>query len=327
MHNLFLGTAKHVFKLWIEKNLLSKKDLKFLEDRINSYDVGTGIGRLPHRIASNYGGYMASQWKNWILIYSIFCLKDLLPETHLRCWQTFFLACQYLCTPVLSKTNIIKADMLFVKFGERFEKLYGKKAVTPNMHLRCHLKECVIYCRPVHAFWCFSFERFNGILGTMQVNGRSVEIQLMRKLKAGRFVWDLKFPNEFQEHFLPFFAQNGSHDLSENLVVENATKLFNSAYCLSLGDFQWSGLTLVSLPNSFKHFALDPDELRVLFDCYKTLYPREEIELSSSVARKFSNVLLGTEKFGSKLDCRNLRSARIMASWSVDDGFIDTSGS
>ena len=68
MHNLFLGTAKHVFKLWIEKNLLSKKDLKVLEDRISSFYVGTGIGRLPHRIASNYGGYMASQWKNWILI-------------------------------------------------------------------------------------------------------------------------------------------------------------------------------------------------------------------------------------------------------------------
>ena len=120
-------------------------------------------------------------------------------------------------------------------------------------------------------------------------------------------------------------AQNESHDLSENLVVENATKLFNSAYCLNLGDFQWSDLTLVSLPNSFKHFALDPDELRVLFDCYKTLYPGEEIELSSSVARKFSNVLLGTEKFGSKLDSRNLRSARIIAFWSADDGSIDTS--
>ena len=272
---------------------------------------------MPHRTASNYGGYTASQWKNWTLIYSMFCLKDLLPETHLRCWQTFVLACQYLCTPVLSKTNIIKADLLFVKFGERFEKLYGKKAVTPNMHLHFHLKECVIDFGPVHAFWCFSFERFNGILGTMQVNGRSVEIQLMRKLMSGRFVWDVKFPNEFQEHFLPEME-------FENLVVKNATKLFNSAYCLSLGDFQWSDLTLVSLPNSCKHFALDPGELRVLFDCYKTLCPREEIELFSSVARKFSNVLFGTEKFGSKLDCRNLRSARIMASRSADDGSIDT---
>ena len=34
--------------------------------------------------------------------------------------------------------------------------------------------------------------------------------------------------------------------------------------------------------------------------------------------------MLATEKFGSKMDCCNLRSARIMASWSVDDGSIDT---
>ena len=141
-----------------------------------------------HRIALNYGGYTTSQWKNWTLIFSLFCLKDLLPETHLRWWQTFVLARQYLCTPVLSKTDIIKADLLFVKFGERFEKLYGEKVVTPNMHLRCHLKERVIDCGPVHAFWCFSFERFHGILGTMQVNGRSVETELMRKLMAKRFV-------------------------------------------------------------------------------------------------------------------------------------------
>ena len=124
-----------------------------LEDKINSLDVGTGIGRLLHRIASNhYGGYTASQWKNWTLIYSMFCLKSFLPDSHLRCCQTFVLACQYLCSPVISKTDIIKADLLFVKFGESFERLYGKKYVTPNMHLHCHLKECVNDCGPVHAF-------------------------------------------------------------------------------------------------------------------------------------------------------------------------------
>lgn len=324
MHNLFLGTAKHVFKLWIKKNFLTKKELKNLEDKISSFDVGTGIGRLPHRIASNYGGYTASQWKNWTLIYSMFCLKGILPENHVRCWQTFVLACQYLCSPVISKTDIIRADLLFVKFGESFERLYGKKAVTPNMHLHCHLKECVIDCGPVHAFWCFSFERFNGILGAMQVNGRSVEVQLMRKLLAGRFVWDVKFPSEFQDNFMPFFAQE-RNDLSDNFIVRNATQLFNSACCLNLGDFQWSDLSLVGLPNRFKHFVLDSEELRVLLDCYKTMYPREEIELTSNVARKYSNIMLGTEKFGSKMDCRNLRSARVMASWTTDNGSIDIS--
>ena len=94
MHNLFLGTAKHVFKLWVKNNLLTKKDLKALREHIHLFNVEKGVGRLPHRIAYNYCGYIASQWKNWTLIYSMFFLKDLLPESHLRCWQTFVLACQ-----------------------------------------------------------------------------------------------------------------------------------------------------------------------------------------------------------------------------------------
>ena len=105
------------------------------------------------------------------------------------------------------RPDIIKADLLFVKFGESFEqRLYDKKYVTPNMHLHCHLKECVIDCGPVHAFRCFSFERFNGILGAMQVNGRSVEVQLMRKLLAGRFVWDVKFPSEISRKSYAIFC-------------------------------------------------------------------------------------------------------------------------
>ena len=102
--------------------------------------------------------------------------------------------------------------------------------------------------------------------------------------------------------------------------------MFNSARCLNLGDFQWSDLTLVGLPNRFTHFVLDSDELRVLLDCYKTMYPREKIELTSSVARKYSSIMLGAEnEFESKMDCPNLRSAQEMASWTADDGCINIS--
>ena len=44
MHNLFLGTAEHVSKLWVKNNLLIKKDLKTLEEHIHLFDVGTGVG-------------------------------------------------------------------------------------------------------------------------------------------------------------------------------------------------------------------------------------------------------------------------------------------
>ena len=101
------------------------------------------------------------------------------------------------------------------------------------------------------------------------------------KLESLKNVWEKAAPA-----FHEWFRKTRSQQFKDSLIMSARPSL---------------GITLVSLPNSFKHFALDPDELRVLFDCYKTLYPREEIELSSSVARKFSNVLLGTEKFGSKL--------------------------
>ena len=83
MHNLFLGTAKSMFKLWIEQNLLSKQDIQTMESRIKEFDVGTGLGRLPHKMSANYGCYTASQWKNWTLVYSLFVLNGLLPEEHM----------------------------------------------------------------------------------------------------------------------------------------------------------------------------------------------------------------------------------------------------
>jgi hypothetical protein len=34
MHNLFLGTAKYVFKLWVSDGHLSKQQLKQIEERL-----------------------------------------------------------------------------------------------------------------------------------------------------------------------------------------------------------------------------------------------------------------------------------------------------
>jgi hypothetical protein len=67
MHNLFLGTAKYIFKHWVAEGILSKKDLETLERRIDGLEVPVDIGRLPKVISSNYGSYTAEQWKNGCL--------------------------------------------------------------------------------------------------------------------------------------------------------------------------------------------------------------------------------------------------------------------
>ena len=55
MHNLFLGTAKYVFKLWDKRGIITRKGMKSVEEKIEKMDVPTDVGRLPKKISSNYG--------------------------------------------------------------------------------------------------------------------------------------------------------------------------------------------------------------------------------------------------------------------------------
>ena len=51
MHNLFLGTAKYVFKLWAE-NVFSKAQLKELSKKIDELNTATFIGRIPRKMGT-----------------------------------------------------------------------------------------------------------------------------------------------------------------------------------------------------------------------------------------------------------------------------------
>lgn len=64
MRNLFLGTAKTVFKSWVERDILSKKKLEQVESRLEEVNSFTDIGRIPTHISGNYGVFSAAEWKN-----------------------------------------------------------------------------------------------------------------------------------------------------------------------------------------------------------------------------------------------------------------------
>ena len=89
MHNLFLGTAKRVFSKWIEEDIITKAGLEKLQERIEEISSLSDIGRLPGNIKSNYGGYTATQWKNFVFLFSMYALKGVLPDQHLHYWQSF----------------------------------------------------------------------------------------------------------------------------------------------------------------------------------------------------------------------------------------------
>jgi hypothetical protein len=54
-----------------------------------------------------------------------------------------------------------------VKVIKIIEQNYSRDIITPNFHLLLHLCKCAKNFDPLYAFWYFSFERINGMLGNV----------------------------------------------------------------------------------------------------------------------------------------------------------------
>ena len=205
MHNLFLGTAKHVMKhVWLtgEDPLINKNDLKKIQSKVDTVKAPSTIGTMPMKIENSYGGFTADQWKTWTLLFSIFALWDVLPSAHLEVWRDFVMACNLFCTTLTTETRAKMAHTNIARFCRGFEHIYGKQSVTPNMHMHTHILECILDYVPVYSFWLFSFERYNGILGDYKTNQRAIEMQLMQKFLDGQYGSAICLPTDMQEMFL-----------------------------------------------------------------------------------------------------------------------------
>ena len=72
MHNLFSGTGKHAFEVWVDNGLITEKHLARSKDIIQKFN---DAGRIPSS-GSGYGGFTAINW----MIFSPILLKGVLQD-------------------------------------------------------------------------------------------------------------------------------------------------------------------------------------------------------------------------------------------------------
>ena len=240
MHNLFLGIAKKFTEiLKFDKEFNDK--LGDVQNKVNAFITPKGLGRLPSKISSGFAGFTAEQWKNWILFFSSYSLKGMIPGEHYQCWQLFSKACFYMCRREIRANELELADSLLEEFCRYYVSLFGKDHCTINLHLSCHLSECVRDYGPVYSFWLFAYERLNGILGSYHTNNRSISIQLTRRFLDSKIYSPSKWPSEFVSEFLPLIEhcqyQQGSLsqtslEMSMNSNEDNITPLHPIHECV-----------------------------------------------------------------------------------------------
>ena len=202
MHKLLLGTAKRVLTIWKKReNILNDSNFTCIQACVDRFVVPSDLGRIPTKISTGFNGFTADQWKHWIIIYSLICMKKYLPDSEFKCWQLYVSAVFIICSSAISASMIETADHCVLQFCELYESLYGEEKCTPNLHLHCHIKQSLINYGPAPSFWLFSFERLNGMLGKFHTNSHSIEVQLMRKFIVSQ-----------QIHHYPFKHSSGIDD-------------------------------------------------------------------------------------------------------------------
>ena len=153
-------------------------------------------------MASGFSSFTADQWKHWTVLYSLACLKSILPICDFKCWLNLVKAAISFVQEVLAFLE--QKKLIFLKtFCMEAESLYSAKYLTPNIHFHLHLLECIEDFGPVYSFWLFTFERLNGLLGGYPTNNRSIEVQLMRKFCMLDISVDPSLPKEFSTLLKP----------------------------------------------------------------------------------------------------------------------------
>ena len=239
MHNLYLGTAKYIFNIWLDRGILSSQSIKHINNCLTSFRT-SNILNLP---SIDNSKYTAEQWMLWVNFYSLICLWNILNDPHLECWRNFVLASRILCKEEVTKEEVALADGL-LQFCHRFERIYGQEAVTPNIHMHAYLCGCIMQYGSMSSFWLYSFERYNGILGDIPTNNRSIEAQIMKFVKDTvhfQMMHNLP-PGITTEIFAPILCLDKTHysSKSTSFLTSNGTeytglkykiKVFESSFC------------------------------------------------------------------------------------------------
>ena len=146
MHNVPSGVVKYFITLLISDVTKGKifyigHKLKSIDARLLKIHLPNIIGRFPRSI-SDIGIWKATEFKNWLLHFSVPVLHGILPAVYLLHWSLLVGSLQILCGDKISVHEIASAREMLIDFVRLAVPLYGLQKCTMNVHLLTHLAVC-----------------------------------------------------------------------------------------------------------------------------------------------------------------------------------------
>lgn len=167
MHGLS-GIVKHIMEIWLGKKQLptppfgsykikTMDQRKRLNRRILLLKPYSAITRKPRSIFDT-SLFKAKEFLMFLWFYLPITIHGILDKKIIENFNKLSTASYNLCKKTLSIDEINESCLLLDDFVEEFENIYGKGAITNNIHLLRHLKNVTINCGPLWSSCLFGCE-------------------------------------------------------------------------------------------------------------------------------------------------------------------------
>ncbi|KAJ3530036.1 hypothetical protein NMY22_g8740 [Coprinellus aureogranulatus] len=174
------------------------------------------IAPPPQNLGSKKQGKLsADQWRTICTISLVVTLIRLWsgggPFSTAKRWLDNFLdlviAIRYTTKRSVSDESISVVEEHILKYLQGLVELFGPEVLTINHHLSLHLPDFLRRLGPVHGWWTFAFERYNGIIQRFNTNNKFGELLVIHFDRKARLI---DGAGELESTFMRTFCRGGN---------------------------------------------------------------------------------------------------------------------
>ncbi|KAI0057490.1 hypothetical protein BV25DRAFT_1777682, partial [Artomyces pyxidatus] len=170
-----------------DAHVMTKEIVKEVWADMEITTLPSWVGRAPKEFGkTGEGKVKADQWRTACTIHLVITLIRLWGQSTssdrdrglLDNFMALVIAVQMATRRSTSEARRDIVQNHFRYYLETLVHIYGKNVLVPNHHLSLHLVECLHLFGPVHGWWSFPFERYNGVLQRIKSNYKLGELEL-----------------------------------------------------------------------------------------------------------------------------------------------------
>ncbi|KAK3924213.1 Halomucin [Frankliniella fusca] len=182
MHGVFLGVCKMLMKLWFSSTYSTMPWsihhlTGILDEKLKKIKSPSFVQRAPRQL-KDMKFWKASEYKLFLLYYSVPLLKNVLSEVYLKHHCLLVSAIYLLSQDSISLAQVQTASKLLMSYVSDFARLYALRFLGMNVHQLIHLSDQVLDLGPLWVYNCAFLENYNGKINKFFHGTQHVAMQI-----------------------------------------------------------------------------------------------------------------------------------------------------